>query len=265
MTQQPIYKIAALIILIAVVALAAIGFIQSRSQSETGISDGNTTPVLVTPTTPISREGTLEGTIVCLPHRDTSGPQTMECAFGLQIGVMGATNAPGAATFYALDTQDVQSENSILQQTGIMVKVTGTIVPVEALSSDMWQKYNIKGIMRVKTYEKVASGPAPVLVNSKVTLGLNELITVNGTTISVWAVTEDSRCPSDVMCIQAGRVVVALAVTSPSGSSRTELTLGKTTTTETLSITLDDVKPYPVSTHKVTDSEYRFAFTVKNK
>jgi hypothetical protein len=27
---------------------------------------------------------TLTGTYLCLPHRDTSGPQTLECALGLQ-------------------------------------------------------------------------------------------------------------------------------------------------------------------------------------
>lgn len=39
------------------------------------------------PETPLGapRDGTvtLAGTMVCLPHRDTSGPQTMECAYGL--------------------------------------------------------------------------------------------------------------------------------------------------------------------------------------
>lgn len=43
-----------------------------------GYFDGNRL-VAVPPVGPI----TIEGTIVCLPHQDTDGPQTLECAFGL--------------------------------------------------------------------------------------------------------------------------------------------------------------------------------------
>ena len=28
----------------------------------------------------------LEGSVVCLPHKNTGGPQTLECASGLQVG-----------------------------------------------------------------------------------------------------------------------------------------------------------------------------------
>jgi heme/copper-type cytochrome/quinol oxidase subunit 2 len=83
--------------------------------------------------------------------------------------------------------------------------------------------------------------------------------------ITVWAVTEDSRCASDVQCIQAGRVRVALNVVSPSGPSITEMEPGGVYTTETLSIKLDKVEPYPISTHKTADSEYRFYFTISDK
>jgi hypothetical protein len=98
----------------------------------------------------------------------------------------------------------------------------------------------------------------------KVEASLNRAFDVKNHTITAWAVTEDSRCASDVQCIQAGRVRVALNVVSPSGSSITEMEPGKTYTTETIAITLDKVEPHPVSTHKITDSEYRFFFTVRD-
>jgi hypothetical protein len=104
----------------------------------------------------------------------------------------------------------------------------------------------------------------PPVVESKttVTMGLGDTATVNGNTLKAMHVFEDSRCPSDVQCIQAGRVVVAISVESPSGLSTYELPLGQTYTTEALEITLDEVTPYPISTHKTTDEEYSFTFTI---
>ena len=92
------------------------------------------------------------------------------------------------------------------------------------------------------------------------TLGLNETFVINGVTIKPWAVTQDSRCPSDVVCIQAGKVIVALNV----ASSTMEIEPGQTKMIDTLSVTLNDVTPYPISTHKTTDQEYKFSFTFKS-
>jgi len=35
-------------------------------------------------TPPISADFSVSGQMVCLPHKDTSGPQTLECAYGLR-------------------------------------------------------------------------------------------------------------------------------------------------------------------------------------
>ncbi|MEK7463913.1 MAG: hypothetical protein AAB610_02195 [Patescibacteria group bacterium] len=93
----------------------------------------------------------------------------------------------------------------------------------------------------------------------KATLGLNEPFDFNGMELIALAVTEDSRCPSDVTCIQSGRAKVALNV----GSSTAEIEEGQTIAIESLSITLDQVVPYPVSTRKTADDEYRFSFSVR--
>src|SRR5690606_35704888 len=49
-------------------------YIQVTDNSQFGNS------VIVPPSGPIK----IAGTMVCLPHKDTSGPQTLECAFGLK-------------------------------------------------------------------------------------------------------------------------------------------------------------------------------------
>lgn len=92
----------------------------------------------------------------------------------------------------------------------------------------------------------------------KAVVGLNEPFEFNAVPMKVWAVTEDSRCPSDVTCIQAGRVKIALNY----GSSTAELEIGQNVAVEGLPLTLDEVSPYPVSTHKTGDEEYRFTFSI---
>lgn len=87
---------------------------------------------------PAPYAATLRGTYVCLPHRDTSGPQTMECAFGLQTEV---------GEYYALDFGE---DGDMTQfKSGEEAFLTGTITPIEALSTDQWQKYDIVGILSV--------------------------------------------------------------------------------------------------------------------
>ncbi|RJR15016.1 hypothetical protein C4579_03030 [Candidatus Microgenomates bacterium] len=84
-------------------------------------------------------EATLTGVYVCLPHRDTSGPQTLECAYGLKTQV---------GEYYALDFgENVPLSNFV---SGESVTLSGIITPIEYISSDYWQKYAIAGIFSVK-------------------------------------------------------------------------------------------------------------------
>lgn len=118
------------------------------------------------------------------------------------------------------------------------------------------------------SHQRVIITPTESLPASSVTatttaiLKLDEQRTFGDTLLVAWAVTEDSRCPSDVQCIQAGRVLVAVNASSTSHFSTFEMEIGKTYTTENLKITLDQVSPYPISTRKIADDEYRFTFTV---
>jgi hypothetical protein len=82
---------------------------------------------------------TLSGTYVCLPHKNTDGPQTMECAFGLQTPV---------GEYYALDFNLLsQGQPSIV--VGDTFSAAGTVTPIEYLSSNQWQQYPIEGIFSV--------------------------------------------------------------------------------------------------------------------
>ncbi len=87
----------------------------------------------------IPQNVTLSGTYTCLPHLDTTGPQTEECAFGIRTD---------EGDYYAVNFG--QSASAMEQfQSGAHVRAEGFVVIKEALSSDHWQKYNMKGIFTV--------------------------------------------------------------------------------------------------------------------
>lgn len=64
----------------------------------------------------------LRGKIVCLPKKDTSGPQTEECAYGLQIS---------ETIHYALTNLNEEGGGDP-SNTGDLVIVTGTLSPPAA-------------------------------------------------------------------------------------------------------------------------------------
>lgn len=87
----------------------------------------------------VSYRATLEGEVVCLPHKDTTGPTTLECAFGLKTDV---------GEHYALDFA-LMSQQALPPETGARISANGLITPIEMLSSDHWQTYDIEGIFSV--------------------------------------------------------------------------------------------------------------------
>jgi hypothetical protein len=105
-----------------------------------------------------------------------------------------------------------------------------------------------------------STDPRPIIV------GINEDFDNDGYILNVKEVIEDSRCPSDVTCIQAGRVRVVLKISHEQGST-TEATIeqGEGVLAGLKQIVLEDVKPYPVSTHKIVPEEYRFTFSTKSQ
>jgi hypothetical protein len=82
---------------------------------------------------------TLTGTYACLPHKDTAGLQTDECASGLKLA---------NGSYYVLDFQ-LMSQPIPEHQNGDTLTASGLLTPIEAISTDQWQKYDIKGFFSV--------------------------------------------------------------------------------------------------------------------
>ena len=75
------------------------------------------------------------GTYVCLPHKDQSGPQTLECAFGIHLD---------DGSHYGLDFSAFSSAQGMTVATGERIRIEGTLV-----SGDQWNIYDIRGVIRV--------------------------------------------------------------------------------------------------------------------
>lgn len=86
--------------------------------------------------TPITITGTYGA---CLPKKDTGGPVTLECALGLQT----------EGGIYALDLSNIESDNYPALIGNENITVEGSLVPLEMISSDRWQSYDVIGIIAV--------------------------------------------------------------------------------------------------------------------
>ncbi len=82
---------------------------------------------------------TLSGAYVCLPFIDTKAPASEECIFGLETddGVYYMVNFGQSAS--AKEQFDRRAH----------ITAEGFVVPKEALSTDQWVPYNMKGIFTI--------------------------------------------------------------------------------------------------------------------
>jgi hypothetical protein len=89
----------------------------------------------------------IEGMLVCLPHRDTSGPQTLECAFGLK---------DDQGRYFALRDSDPGYGNISGAGTDARVAVEGIFAPGED------DKYQSVGVIEVTSLREVVIENSPV-------------------------------------------------------------------------------------------------------
>lgn len=82
-------------------------------------------------------------------------------------------------------------------------------------------------------------------------------------TVTPLEVKEDSRCPVDVQCIQAGTVRLTVDVTAKNVYSQHVLKMGEALTIAGKRITLTEVTPAPRAGNRIADGEYRFTFEIR--
>ncbi len=89
---------------------------------------------------------------------------------------------------------------------------------------------------------------------------LNKPSAVGNIVITPLEVIEDSRCPIDVVCIQAGTVRVRTRIVNVGNPSEQVFALGKDLHIGIQTITLLDVSPAPKSTEQIQPADYVFKF-----
>lgn len=112
------------VVILAILTIVGLSIIATIAvQQSRGALDQNKTTVL-----------NMQGEVTCLPHKDTSGPVTEECAFGLKVG---------DGTYYGLSDLDVADGTQPID-TGSTVLVSGTLIPPVVS-----EKYDIAGTIQV--------------------------------------------------------------------------------------------------------------------
>ncbi|CAN5152190.1 hypothetical protein BH11PAT3_BH11PAT3_0690 [soil metagenome] len=106
------------------------------------------------------------------------------------------------------------------------------------------------------------SDSTPTISYGKVTLRLGQTAQFKDLSIKVVSVVEDSRCPVDVQCIQAGTVRISLQIVRTSGTSTQTVSLGKFVTTQSEKILFESVTPEKKERITILRTDYRFTLNV---
>lgn len=98
--------------------------------------------------------------------------------------------------------------------------------------------------------------------SSLLTLALGATGTASGVSVTPLSVVEDSRCPQNVQCIQAGRVRVATRIQTKATTTTRTLLLGEPATVGAAQLTLTTVVPARTSTSSIQANQYRFTYKI---
>jgi len=105
-----------------------------------------------------------------------------------------------------------------------------------------------------------AGTPLPEPIPDNMPAGLGETVYVGRLVAEPRSVEEDSRCPIDVQCIQAGRVVVSTRLNGDGWTETVPLVLNQAYATHGTTVTLISVRPDKYSDRDTPRAEYRFIF-----
>lgn len=124
------------------------------------------------------------------------------------------------------------------------------------------EEIDVPNEVATSTNEVVLEENSPVLPWGEVKLRVGEQAVFAGVSIRPLSIEEESRCPSDVQCIQAGTVRIQLEIVSAMGTSTDMLPLLAFITTEAQKITFTEASPYPVAGAPISVGAYVLHFEV---
>ena len=144
-----------------------------------------------------------------------------------------------------------KNKNNVVINTESNVSTTTNVV-LESTTTTITNKPVVKSTTQTtKTYTN----------NSYIKIG--QRILINNVYVTPTKVTYDSRCPTDVRCIQAGTVELGVLLESGNLSQNVIITLGKSVYFAERQVLLTTVNPGKLSGKTIKDSDYRFIISVK--
>ena len=108
----------------------------------------------------------------------------------------------------------------------------------------------------------VTYGPPPDPADPIATTRLGEAVRVDGLRVVPLEVLEDSRCPIDVQCIQAGTVRINARIRFDGMAEVREMTLGRAIRVGGRDLLLVQVRPERRADRGIAPGEYRFTFEI---
>lgn len=97
------------------------------------------------------------------------------------------------------------------------------------------------------------------------TAGLNQVASVNDLRIRPIEVIEDSRCPSNVQCVWAGRLSVRARMNGPGWTQIRDFQMGVPQAVDQYLVTLINADPPKAAPTAIDPRSYRFTFAVSEQ
>ena len=121
------------------------------------------------------------------------------------------------------------------------------------------------GIFWLSGRDSATEPVAEEQASSRIEIGIQENASAHGLSVVPQEVLEDSRCPAEVQCIQAGTVRLRALLSSALGEGTQIFILNQPITTEAEEVTLIEVSPKSRAGVTIAPGEYRFIFEIKKR
>ena len=100
--------------------------------------------------------------------------------------------------------------------------------------------------------------------NAGPTAALGQVATVDSLRIRPIQVIEDSRCPAQVQCVSAGRLVVRARMSGPGWTQIRDFELGLFQAVDRYRVTLIAAEPQKIAPGEIDPRSYRFTFGLES-